>query len=154
MANVSNMQMSPIEQALAFFGIGDNGERGSLDTGMTVPTGFNTSNSWTPPGAAITGSVTPTGAGGMGTGLGLNVGTGQVALSGLGALASVWGASKQNKLANDQFKFQKDFANTNLNNSIKSYNTTLEDRLTARGAVQGQSSADVQEQIARNRLSR
>ena len=152
MANVSTpqSQFNIMDQLAALLGMGDDGTSGQ----MTVPTALNTSSNWTPPGAAISGSVTPTAAGGMGTGLGLNVGTGQVALSGLGALASVWGASKQNKLAQDQFKFQKDFANTNLNNSIKSYNTALEDRLTSRGVAQGQSTAEVQDQIARNRMSR
>lgn len=152
MANVSNQQMSPIEQALAFFGIGDSGERGSIDTGMTVPTGFNTSNSWSPPGAARNPAAGASN--GLGTGLGVNVGTGQLALSGLGALAGIWNSTNTNKLAKDQFKFQKDFANTNLNNSIKSYNTSLEDRLTSRGVAQGNSSAEVQDQIARNRMSR
>ena len=149
MANVSNLQMSPLEQALAFFGMGDNGERGDLSTGMTVPTGFNTSNQWTPPN--VTGAGAPKG---LGTGLGFNVGTGQVALSGLGALAGVWGANNQNKLAKDQFSFQKNLANTNLNNQIKTYNTTLEDRMNSRGAVEGRSADYTADQIANRRLAR
>lgn len=92
--------------------------------------------------------------GGMDTGLGSNIGTGQLALSGLGALAGLFNAGQQNKLANEQFKFQKDVTNTNLNNQVQSYNTALTDRLTSRGVAQGQSAADVQAQIDRNRLTR
>ena len=78
---------------------------------------------------------------GLGAGLGMNIGTGQLALGGLSALTGIWGALGQNKLANQQFKFTKDTTNTNLNNQIKSYNTALEDRITARAATQGQDSA-------------
>lgn len=91
---------------------------------------------------------------GMGTGLGMNVGTGQMALSGLGALAGMFNASKQNKLAQEQFKFQKDVTNTNLNNQIKSYNTSLEDRMTARGAMEGRSAGYTADEIARRSLTR
>ena len=154
MANVSNTQMNPLEQLFAFFGQGDSGERGDLATGMTVPTGFNTSNSWSPP---TTGLLADKKVGspdsGLGTGLGVNVGTGQLALSGLGALTGIWNASKQNKLAKEQFNFQKDFATTNLNNQTKTYNTALEDRMTARGAAEGRSADYTANEIARRRLT-
>lgn len=96
----------------------------------------------------------PQSPGGLGAGLGANVGTGQLALTGLGALSSLFNANKQNKLAQEQFDFQKNVTNTNLNNQVKTYNTALEDRLTSRGVAQGQTTADVQDQIARNRLVR
>lgn len=99
------------------------------------------------------GGVTPP-TGGLGTGLGMNIGTGQLALSGLGALTSVWGGMQANKLANDQFKFTKQTTNTNLNNQIKSYNTSLEDRITARAAVQGNDSAYVSDYLNKNKLTR
>ncbi|MNQ52230.1 hypothetical protein D3C85_662360 [compost metagenome] len=149
--DTANPQMSLMDRLGILLGMGNEG---TSDPNMTVPTPYNTSSAWTPPGSPIAGKVTPTGAGGLGAGLGMNVGTGQLALGGLGALAGVWNSMNQNKMAKDQFNFQKDFANTNLNNSIKSYNTSLEDRLNARGAVQGDSSAMTQDQIARNRLSR
>jgi hypothetical protein len=88
------------------------------------------------------------------SGLGFNLGTGQLALGGLSALNSIIGGNKALNLAQDQFKFQKGLANTNLNNQIKSYNTALEDRLTARGVAQGQDAATVAAAIERNRLSR
>lgn len=91
---------------------------------------------------------------GLGAGLGMNVGTGQLALGGLGALNSIFGGLQSGKLAKDQFKFTKDITNTNLNNSIKSYNTTLDDRINSRAAVQGESSSWAQDYLDKNRLSR
>src|SRR6185437_11279715 len=71
-----------------------------------------------------------TGAGGIGGmgGLGFNLDTGKLALGGLQTIGSLWQAFEANKLAKEQFKFQKEFANANLANQIQSYNTTLEDR--------------------------
>lgn len=152
MANVSTPttgQYSFLDQLGALLGMGDDGTSGQ----MTVPTAYNTSNQWTAPGART--AVPGAGASnGLGTGLGFNVGTGQLALSGLGSLAGIWGASQQNKLAKDQFAFQKDLANTNLNNQIKSYNTTLEDRMNSRGAMEGRSADYTSDEIARRRLAR
>lgn len=91
---------------------------------------------------------------GAGTGFGMNIGTGQTAIAGLAALSNIWGANKAANLAADQFKFTKDVTNTNLNNQIQSYNTSLNDRLTSRGVAQGQTSAEVQAQIDKNRLAR
>jgi len=91
---------------------------------------------------------------GLGSGLGMNIGTGQLALGGLGSLAGIWGALNSNKLANQQFKFTKDTTNTNLNNQIKSYNTALEDRITARAATQGQDSAYVNDYLNKHRMNR
>ena len=91
---------------------------------------------------------------GLGAGLGMNIGTGQLALGGLSALSGIWGAYNSNKLANQQFQFTKDTTNTNLNNQIKSYNTALEDRITARAATQGQDSAYVNDYLNKNRLTR
>lgn len=127
----------------AFLGMGDDGTSGS----MTVPTALNTNiNNWQPPG-----STAPTS---TGSGLGLNLGTGQLALSGLSSLANIWGALQQNTLAKDQFKLQKDVLNTNLNNQIQSYNTSLEDRMNARGASEGRSAEYTADEIARRRLTR
>lgn len=91
---------------------------------------------------------------GAGSGIGLNLGTLGAGFQGLSALSGFLQGNKALNLAKDQFKFQKGLANTNLNNSIKSYNTALEDRLTARGAMQGDDPAATQERIDRNRLSR
>lgn len=90
---------------------------------------------------------------GAGTGLGFNIGTGQLALGGLSALTNIWGANKQMKLAEDQFDFTKKIATTNLNNQVKSYNTALEDRIRSRAAVEGSSSAEAEAYLNKNRLS-
>ena len=90
---------------------------------------------------------------GAGTGLGFNIGTGQLALGGLSALTNLWGANKQMKLAEDQFDFTKKIATTNLNNQVKSYNTALEDRIRSRAAIEGSSSAEAEAYLNKNRLS-
>ena len=99
-------------------------------------------------GSAGSASVAPN------LGLGWNVGTGQLALSGLGALGNVWSASQSNKLANQQFNYTKKITDTNLNNSIQSYNTALEDRIRARAKTQGMSDDEVNSYLASNKLSR
>lgn len=93
------------------------------------------------------------GPGGFGsTGLGWNVGTAQLALGGLQTIGNLWQAWEANKLAKETFKFQKDFANTNLTNQIQSYNTALEDRSFARAHTEGRSTADAQAYIDQHSL--
>lgn len=86
--------------------------------------------------------------------LGFNMPTFQMGLQGLNTLGNAWGAWQSNKLAKDQLNFTKMIANTNLNNQIKSYNTALEDRARSRAAVEGQTSAEQQSYVDRNRLTR
>ena len=153
-ATTNNSQYGFLDQLGAMLGMGDNGMSSPLSTGMTVPTTPNTSANWTPP--AVTGSNVA-GAGsnlGAGTGLGFNVGTGGIAIQGLSSLADIWSAMQQQKLAKEQFGFQKEVTNTNLNNSIKSYNTALEDRFGSRGVAEGRSDEYTRDKIAQNRLSR
>lgn len=142
----AQQQFSMWDQLLAALGGGDDGTSGA---NMTVPTALNTSENWTPPNY----KGGPAGSG-AGTGLGMNVGTGQLALSGLGSLAGLWQAGQQNKMAKEQFSFQKNMANTNLNNQMKSYNTALEDRMTTRGAVEGRDAAYTASEIDRRKLAR
>lgn len=96
-------------------------------------------------------------AGGAGAGgfkFGLNAPTMQMGLQGLNTLGGLWGAYEAQKLAREQFDFTKNTTNTNLNNSIKSYNTSLEDRARSRGFTEGQSGGQIQGYIDSNRLSR
>lgn len=86
--------------------------------------------------------------------LGLNAPTIQMGISGLSALGNLWGAFQASKLAREQLDFTKQVTNTNLNNSIQSYNTTLEDRARARGVAEGRSDAEVQNYVNNNRLTR
>ena len=86
--------------------------------------------------------------------LGFNMPTFQMGFQGLNALGNLWGAWQSNRLARDQLDFTKRITNTNLNNQIQSYNTALEDRARSRAAVEGQTSAQEQAYVDRNRLTR
>lgn len=139
------MTLQDIQNQLsALFG-GGGGQNQQLQGSMTFPTPENTSMNWDPAGST---------SGGGGSGFGMNLGTASAALGGLNALGGLIQGNQALKLGRDQFKFQKGMANTNLNNSIKSYNTALEDRLTARGVAQGDDTLTTQERIDKNRLSR
>lgn len=81
-------------------------------------------------------------------GLGMNMPTANLALSGLQTLGNLWAAYEQNKLAKKQFAYTREITDTNLANSIRSYNTSLTDRITARAHTQGMSNADRDAYIA------
>ena len=87
-----------------------------------------------------------------GTGLGMNLGTGQRVLGSIGTLGNLWATFQAQKLAREQFDFQKGVTNTNLANQIQSYNTSLSDRIVARGYMQGDDQATVDKYIADNSL--
>lgn len=75
--------------------------------------------------------------------------------TGLGAVqtaAGLWNAYNANKLAKQQFRFTKNFANANLANQTQSYNTALNDRARTRGFMEGQSQSQIDQYIANNRL--
>ena len=101
---------------------------------------------------ASAGMADPTAANANGFQLGWNMPTFQMGLQGLNTIGNLWGAWQANKLAKDQLNFTKDFANRNLSNQTKAYNTALEDRGRSRAAVEGQTSAEAQAYIDRNRL--
>ena len=88
------------------------------------------------------------------TGFGMNIGTGQLGLQGLNSLSGIWSSMKANKLGEQSFKLNKQMANTNLNNQLKSYNTALEDKGRARAQFEGQDAATAQAYIDKNRLTR
>lgn len=83
---------------------------------------------------------------------GMNLPTFQLGLQGLGTLGGLWGTLQSNRLARDSLNFQKDFAQKNLANSIKSYNTALTDRAASRGFVQGDSQEKTQQYINDNKM--
>lgn len=75
--------------------------------------------------------------------------------TGVGALQTVSGlynAYNSNKMAKQQLRFSRNFANANLANQTQSYNTALADRARSRGVMEGQSQAQVDGYIAANRL--
>lgn len=86
--------------------------------------------------------------------LGANIPTFQLGLSGLTSLANLWGAFQSNKLASNQFDYTKQITNTNLANQIKSYNTALSDKATARASMEGWSDSQTQDYIDKNKLSK
>ena len=87
-----------------------------------------------------------------GTPLGFNLGTGQLVLGTIGTLGNLWAAFQAQKLAKEQFDFQKGVTNTNLANQIQSYNTSLVDRINARSFMQGDSQETTDAYIAANSL--
>lgn len=70
------------------------------------------------------------------SGLGFNVGTGQLLLGGLGTLGSLWTAWNATDLAKKQFDFQKKMSTANYMNQMQTYNTNLEDKIRARYAME------------------
>lgn len=99
------------------------------------------------------GQAVPAAPGGAATPFGMNVGTGQLALSGLGAIGNAYSAWNASNLAKKQFDFTSGLARTNLANQVKSYNTALSDKARSRGAAEGQSQAQVDQYVASNRMS-
>lgn len=83
---------------------------------------------------------------------GWNANTMQFGIQGLNTLGNLWGAWNAQRLARDQLDFTKSFARANMENQTKAYNTALEDRARSRGFVEGQTTAEQQAYIDRNRL--
>lgn len=135
------------------------GQPGALG-GSDMFQGWNFTGSQPAAGVGGAGSTglggLPTGAGAASNGFqfGANLPTAQLAINGLQSLGSLWGAFNAQKLAKDQFNYTRKVTDTNLNNSITSYNTALADRATARAKTQGDSAAERDAYIAENRLSR
>lgn len=140
-----NPQSMDFSSLLGNSGAAVPGLTGELGSGITAPASFAA------PANLDVSSLSQLG----GTnGLGFNLPTAQLGLSALGSLGSLIGAFNASNLAQKQFDYTKGVTDTNLNNSIKSYNTSLSDRARARGAVEGQSAAETQAYIDKNSLSR
>lgn len=87
-------------------------------------------------------------------GFGFNMPTLQLGLTGLGTLAGIFNSFSQNRQQRDQFNYYRNLADTNMNNSIKNYNTRLEDRARARVAAEGGTQEDIDAYLEKNRLER
>ena len=68
-------------------------------------------------------------------------------------LFGMWKGLQSVKLAKKTFNSQNAFANANLENTVKSYNTRLADIYRARGATQGDSAASTEQAITANSLN-
>lgn len=75
-------------------------------------------------------------------------------MDGIGSIGGLWGSIQQNKIAKQQLALSREAYNTNMNNTIQSYNTQLADRIRARYIMEGRSEAEMQEYIEKNSLSR
>ena len=89
---------------------------------------------------------------GDGTDLGFNLPTTQLAFGAAQSLSNMWNAYEANKMAKKQFDFTRDFANVNLENQTKQYNTTLADISRTRGQIEGQSQAQQDAYYNANKL--
>lgn len=90
-----------------------------------------------------------------GSDIGWNTPTLQTGFQGLATLGNLWGAFQGNKLARKQLALSTDAYNTNLTNSIKSYNTQLEDRIRGRHSpTNAIGQAEATKQIEANKLVR
>lgn len=86
-------------------------------------------------------------------GFGFNIPTISLGLGALNSFAGIYGALQANSLAKKQFNMQRSVANANLANQIQSYNTALEDRSRSRAVMEGQSDAEAQAYVDKNRLA-
>lgn len=74
------------------------------------------------------------------------------AMQGIGALTGAWQGFQQLRLAKDQLNFQRDAWQKNFGNSVRSYNTRLEDRIRGRTAYYTGKENDVQAYLDRHKL--
>ena len=133
-----------------------------INYGASNPTGTYLQN--TASGQQVTQGITGPGVGqqvapqvggmynDLSTPLGMNLGTGQLVLGGIGTIGNLWSAWQAQKLAKEQFNYQKGITDTNLANQIQSYNTALSDRINARGFVQGDSQSTIDQYIEENSM--
>ena len=73
-------------------------------------------------------------------------------VQGLNALSNAWLGRQNLKIARDQLNFQKDAFNKNFANQVRSYNTSLEDRIRGRTADYAGKEADIQAYLDKHRL--
>lgn len=71
---------------------------------------------------------------------------------GIGSAVQAYAALKGLGLAKDQLNFSKDAYQTNLRNTTKDYNTSLEDRAGARFAAENRGAGELEAYVAKNRL--
>lgn len=77
---------------------------------------------------------------------------GQLGLGALNTGFNIYGGLKQLDLARDQLNFTKDAFNTNLANTIKSFNNALEDRARSRYAYMTGNASNADDYINKHKL--
>ena len=133
-----------------------------INYGASNPTGTYLQN--TASGQQVTQGITGPGVGqvaapqvggvnnSLSTPLGMNLGTGQLVLGGISTIGNLWASWQAQKLAKEQFNYQKGITDTNLANQIQSYNTALSDRMNARGFMQGDGQSTIDQYIEENSM--
>ena len=121
--------------ATGYSGLGLTMPTDTTGLGLTAPTSTWGNPDWA--GGNLAKIGTGTGTGSNMPEFGWNLDTMKVGTSALSAIGGLFNAFQANKLARDQFNLTKEVTNTNLNNQIKGYNTTLEDRALARARLNG-----------------
>lgn len=86
--------------------------------------------------------------------LGMNIPTLELGLKGLNSLSNLYGALEASKLAREQMNSAREFADINLANQIKSYNTALADRARSRAVAEGQPQSVADAYVEANRMTR
>lgn len=89
-----------------------------------------------------------------GLNLGWNMGTARLALGGLQTFGNLLMANKAHSLAKQQFAFQRETTDTNINNQIQSYNTALSDRANQRAWADNRGQAEADAYVEANRMRR
>ena len=74
-------------------------------------------------------------------------------MKGIGSIANIYMGYKNYKLAKDSLNFQKQSYATDLRNRVTDYNGQMTDMHQARGVMQGDSTATVQDRIDRDRMT-
>ena len=120
-----------------------NASGGMQAPGFTAPGTVNVQAPNVGAGNGISNAATP---------LGMNLGTGQLALGSIDTIGNLWAGWQAQKLAKEQFNYQKGITDTNLANQIQSYNTALSDRITARGFIQGDNQSTIDQYIENNSI--
>lgn len=117
---------------------------------VAMPGGLSASMDW------MKANQQPDVMGGAGAplGLGMNLPTLQLGMGALQTGAGLYTGLQALGLANKQYKLSREMANANLNNSISSYNTSLEDRVRARYGVEGKSQDDASGYIDSHKMTR
>jgi hypothetical protein len=85
---------------------------------------------------------------------GMNLPTAQLGFGALQTGAGLYTGLQALGLANKQYKLSREMANANLNNSISSYNTSLEDRVRSRYGVEGKSQDEAGAYINSHKMTR
>lgn len=152
--NLGVPAIAPVNSSSINFGAGAFSNEGvssilrSFGVGESIPGGSEI------PGVSVGGALRDAGIGGVApkSKLSQYLGDFGSGVSILGDLASIYLGFQANKLAKRELNTQVGFANANLENTVKSYNTRLADIRRARGHTEGASSADVEAGITANSL--